>query len=72
MLDWITGIWHKPLAAWTLLDIVGISILTSVGSVVAFFAWAFASAAKDSIVARRNKPPPESAEAMRKRLGYDK
>lgn len=27
MLDWVTGIWHKPLATLTLLDILGLSIL---------------------------------------------
>jgi hypothetical protein len=72
MLDWVTGIWTKPLAAWTLLDIVGILILTSAVSIGAFFAWVSAVSLKDSIAGRRSKSAAKSMEAMRKRLGYDK
>jgi hypothetical protein len=72
MLDWITGIWTKPLATWTLLDILGLSVLF----VVLWIGWLVASVALDTARISRQqekaKNAPDYMDKVRKELGYDR
>jgi hypothetical protein len=70
MIDWITGIWTKPLATWTLLDIIGILILIPVVLFAAVAVFIVVARIHNSVAVPKARP--ESHEAMRKRLGYDK
>lgn len=74
IVDWITGVWTKPLATWTLLDILGILILIPL-TLFAAFLLLFVGVGiwnEISFRTRRLRSPRESHEAMRKRMGYDK
>ena len=71
MIDWITGISTKPLAAWTLLDILGLS-----GSLCRpRIGWLVLSVALDTARISRQqakaKNAPDYMNKVRKELGYD-
>jgi hypothetical protein len=76
MLDWVINIWDKPLATWTLLDLVklvamfaavGLALAAVVGIVFLAFGYVI-----DARQASRPGAAEEREAARRRSIGYDK
>lgn len=70
MIDWVLHIWTKPLAGWTLLDVVGLVALFFGTVFLLFLAWAFVFVIAAEF-RELNKKRAETMDQIRKRLGYD-
>jgi hypothetical protein len=71
MLDWITNIWHKPLASWDLLDILGILALIPTSIFLLWFLISIVFVISIRIANPSNKSAAKSMDEQRKSLGYD-
>lgn len=69
-MDWITHIWTKPLASWTLLDVIGIFALISFISIALFALRIFIAIWAENARERRMNPAQKAAKTRRE-LGYD-
>jgi hypothetical protein len=72
MLDWITHIWHRPIASWDLLDILGILALIPVTLFLLWIAAFIVLGTVVSISTSLNNSAAKSVDEQRKKHGYDK